>query len=152
MSISEPNQLGSHEDSTNNLRKPIDNNNSKNHNNRSNVVGSDFDDNAHGFVLRPSTLSLDDLSSSQDIPPKGELIKEGQDSRNNPKGPKDGNNKSNKNHFDASDLMHTRPSSTHNDEFNTSQNNKEDRELIMGKQEQRLETSKEQRECVNPWT
>ena len=42
--------------------------------------------------------------------------------------------------------MHTRPSSTHNDEFNTSQNNKEERQLIMGKQEQRLETSKEQRE------
>ena len=85
----EPNQLGSYEDSNNDLRKPIDNNNSKDHNNRSNVVGSDSDDNALGSVLRPSTLNLDDLSSGHDIPRKGELIKEGQDSRNNPKEPRD---------------------------------------------------------------
>ena len=46
--------------------------------------------------MRPSTLNLDDLSKSQDSPRKGELIKEGQDSRNNPKEPKDSNNKATK--------------------------------------------------------
>ena len=55
------------------------------------------------------------------------------------------NNKSNKNHFDVSDFTHTRPLSTHDNETKINLNNKEDQELIMGKQEQELEASKEHR-------
>ena len=62
------------------------------------------------------------------------------------------NNKSNKHQYvdldavcKASDFMHNRPSSTHNNKIKISQNNKEDHELIMGKQRQKFETSNEHR-------
>ena len=142
----EPNQLGSYEDSNNDPRKPIDNNSSKDNNNRSNVVGSDSDDHALGPVLRPSTLNLDDLSSSQDSPRKGELIKEGRDSRNNPKEPRDSkkpkDSNTNSHHSAFIDGSALKPSALMSKELNSYHDYQSNDDLII---EEQIQTSKQQK-------
>ena len=61
--------------------------------------------------------------------------------RNNPREMEYNNNKSNKHHINDSDgvcidsdFIHTTPLSTHDNEIKISLNDKEDQELIMGKQ------------------
>ena len=90
------------------------------------------------FIFEPNQLGSSEDSSK--------------DPRSSPREVESSNNKGdNRNHFDVSDetcddsdFMHTRPSSTDTDEFNASQNIQENKELIIGKRIQKLETSKTQ--------